>query len=46
MPVNKIVDKAWEQTIKANPAPAEPAANTPSDLDIPSFLRKNKPGAK
>ncbi len=46
MPVNKIVDKAWEQTIKANPAPAEPAANTPSDLDIPSFLRKNKPGVK
>ena len=46
MPVNKIVDKAWEQTIKANPAPAEPAANTPSDLDIPSFLRKNKPGIK
>ena len=46
MPVNKIVDKAWEQTIKANPAPAEPAANTASDLDIPSFLRKNKAGNK
>jgi cell division protein FtsZ len=46
MPVNKIVDKAWEQTIKANPAPAEPAANTASDIDIPSFLRKNKAGNK
>ena len=46
MPVNKIVDKAWEQTIKANPTPAEPAANTASDLDIPSFLRKNKTGNK
>lgn len=46
MPVNKIVDKAWEQTIKANPAPAEPAANTATDIDIPSFLRKNKAGNK
>ena len=46
MPVNKIVDKAWEQTIKANPAPAEPAAAPASDLDIPSFLRKNKGGNK
>lgn len=46
MPVNKIVDKAWEQTIKANPAPAEPVASTASDLDIPSFLRKNKAGNK
>ena len=46
MPVNKIVDKAWEQTIKANPAPTEPATNTASDLDIPSFLRKNKAGKK
>ena len=46
MPVNKIVDKAWEQTIKANPAPAEQAAAPASDLDIPSFLRKNKTGNK
>ena len=46
VPVNKIVDKAWEQTIKANPAPAEPAAAPASDLDIPSFLRKNKAGNK
>ena len=46
MPVNKIVDKAWEQTIKANPAPAEPANAPASDLDIPSFLRKNKAGNK
>jgi len=42
MPVNKIVDKAWEQTIKANPVPTEPASTPASDLDIPSFLRKNK----
>ncbi len=46
MPVNKIVDKAWEQTIKANPAPAEPVSAPASDLDIPSFLRKNKAGNK
>ena len=46
VPVNKIVDKAWEQTIKANPAPAEPVAAPASDLDIPSFLRKNKAGNK
>ena len=46
MPVNKIVDKAWEQTIKANPAPAEPVTTPASDLDIPSFLRKNKAGNK
>lgn len=46
MPVNKIVDKAWEQTIKANPAPAETVSTPASDLDIPSFLRKNKAGNK
>ena len=47
MPVNKIVDKAWEQTIKANPAPAiENNNNQANDLDIPSFLRKNKAGNK
>ena len=46
MPVNKIVDKAWEQTIKANQTPAEQAAAPASDLDIPSFLRKNKAGNK
>ena len=48
IPVNKIVDKAWEQTIKANPAPvADVATAVPqSDLDIPSFLRKNKAGNK
>ena len=46
IPVNKIVDKAWEQTIKSTPAPAE-STNTPAnDLDIPSFLRKNKAGNK
>ncbi len=46
MPVNKIVDKAWEQTIKSTPAPAEPTNTPANDLDIPSFLRKNKAGNK
>ena len=46
MPVNKIVDKAWEQTIKTNPTPVEPTVTPASDLDIPSFLRKNKAGNK
>lgn len=46
MPVNKIVDKALEQTFKANPAPAETATAPASDIDIPSFLRKNKAGNK
>ncbi len=46
IPVSQIVDKAWEQTIKANPAPAESTTNQASDLDIPSFLRKNKAGNK
>ena len=46
IPVSQIVDKAWEQTIKANPAPVENTANQASDLDIPSFLRKNKAGNK
>ena len=46
IPVSQIVDKAWEQTIKANPEPVENTANQASDLDIPSFLRKNKAGNK
>ncbi len=46
IPVNKIVDKAWEQTIKSTPAPAEPTNTPANDLDIPSFLRKNKAGNK
>ena len=46
IPVNKIVDKAWEQTIKSTPTPAEPTNTPANDLDIPSFLRKNKAGNK
>ena len=46
IPVNKIVDKAWEQTIKSTPAPAEPTNTPANDLVIPSFLRKNKAGNK
>ena len=46
IPVNKIVDKAWEQTIKSTPAPAEPTNTPANDLDIPSFLRKKKAGNK
>lgn len=47
VPVKQIVDKAWEQSIKANPAPAaDTNAAQANDLDIPSFLRKNKAGNK
>ena len=51
IPVSQIVDKAWDAK-KANPTPistvGESAGSTPagSDLDIPSFLRKNKGGNK
>jgi len=51
IPVSQIVDKAWDAK-KANPTPistvGENAGSTPagSDLDIPSFLRKNKGGNK
>ena len=45
IPVSKIVDKAWEQKINSIPTPQEDD-NQPSDLDIPSFLRKNKTGNK
>ncbi len=46
IPVTQIVDKAWEQTIKANPTPIESTISQANDLDIPSFLRKNKAGNK
>ncbi len=46
VPVSQIVDKAWEQTIKANATPIENTTNQGNDLDIPSFLRKNKTGNK
>ena len=47
IPVSQIVDKAWNEK-KTNPTPISTVgdnAGTPpagSDLDIPSFLRKNK----
>ncbi len=46
IPVNKIVDKAWEQKINSVPTPVENNSNQANDLDIPSFLRKNKSGNK
>ena len=49
MPVNKIVDKAWEQATKAAQTPVTESTTTAApanDLDIPSFLRKNKAGNK
>ena len=50
MPVNKIVDKAWEQATKAAQTPITETTNntaaTANDIDIPSFLRKNKASNK
>lgn len=51
IPVSQIVDKAWNEK-KANPTPISTvgdntgSAPAGSDLDIPSFLRKNKAGNK
>ena len=47
IPVSKIVDKALGQKIP-NPVIPSPTdnLNQPSDLDIPSFLRKNKAANK
>ena len=39
--VDSIVDKAWGEKINSIPAPVE-NTNSSNDLDIPSFLRKNK----
>ncbi len=39
--VNNIVTKAWEGRMKSVPASTE-SSNNSNDLDIPSFLRKNK----
>ena len=47
IPVSKIVDKAWEQKISNPVVPTSTEnLNQPSDLDIPSFLRKNKAANK
>ncbi len=39
--VDKIVSKAWDKKISSIPSSTENSSN-PNDLDIPSFLRKNK----
>ena len=41
MPVGDIVDKAWDRKLNSIPTPTE-SSNAQNDLDIPSFLRKNK----
>ncbi len=42
MGADQIVSKAWEQKINPIPASVESANGNSQDLDIPSFLRKNK----
>ncbi len=42
MGVDQIVSKAWEQKINPIPSSAESLGGNAQDLDIPSFLRKNK----
>ena len=41
VPVGEIVSKAWDKKINSIPTPTE-SSNSSNDLDIPSFLRKNK----
>jgi len=41
VPVGEIVSKAWDKKINSIPTPQE-SSNSSNDLDIPSFLRKNK----
>ena len=41
IPVGDVVNKAWEKKINSIPAPVD-NSNSSNDLDIPSFLRKNK----
>ena len=41
VPVGEIVSKAWDKKINSIPTPQE-TSNSSNDLDIPSFLRKNK----
>ena len=40
--VDQIVSKAWEQKVNPIPASVESSSGNSGDLDIPSFLRKNK----
>ena len=39
--VDNIVSKTWEKKINSIPSSSE-VSNSQNDLDIPSFLRKNK----
>ena len=41
VPVGEIVSKAWDKKINSIPSSQE-TSNSSNDLDIPSFLRKNK----
>ena len=41
VPVGEIVSKAWDKKINSIPA-AQETSSSSNDLDIPSFLRKNK----
>ena len=41
IPVGDVVNKAWEKKLNSIPAPVD-NSNSSNDLDIPSFLRKNK----
>ena len=43
--VEKIVTKAWDKKMSSIPSSSETSGAT-SDLDIPSFLKKNKNGLK
>ena len=40
--VDQIVSKAWDKKITSVPSSADSSSSNSQDLDIPSFLRKNK----
>ena len=41
IPVGEIIDKAWDKKLNSIPTPID-NSNSADNLDIPSFLRKNK----
>ena len=41
IPVGEIIDKAWDKKLNSIPTPVD-NSNSSDNLDIPSFLRKNK----
>lgn len=41
IPVGEIIDKAWDKKLNSIPTPVD-NTNSADNLDIPSFLRKNK----